>query len=147
MKEKRLLWEERPSLQRTGLLVTKEDDRGSNEVFKRYEWRKKEVEEVVKEVFLRGVSTRNVGKALKALLGKEISAQIVSNICKKLNKEIHERKVENECIYLIVDGIHLKVKDGVRYRKRIVLYAYGVRKDGRRELIDFIIVQQRGKGS
>jgi len=35
----------------------------------------------------------------------------------------------------------LKVKDGVRYRKRVVLCAYGVRKDGRRELIDFMIVQ------
>ena len=116
----------------------------SNEVFRRYQRRKKEVEEVVKEVFLRGVSTRNVGKALKALLGKEISAQTVSNICKKLNREIkkfHERKIEDEYIYLIVDGIHLKVKDGVRYRKRVVLCAYGVRKDGRRELIDFMIVQ------
>ena len=30
---------------------------------------------------------------------------------------------------------------GVRNRKRIVLCAYGVRKDGRRELIDFMIVQ------
>ena len=99
---------------------------------------------MVKKVFLRRISTRNVGKALKALRGKEISAQTVSNICRSLNRQIkkfHKRIIADNFIYLIVDGIHLKVKDGVRYRKRVVLCAYGVRADGKRELIDFLLVQ------
>lgn len=113
----------------------------NNLVFKRYQRKKEEVEEIVREIFLRGVSTRDVGKVLKILLGKGVSAQTVSNVCKSLDREVerfHKRKIEDEYIYLIVDGIYLKIKDGVKYRRKVILCVYGVKEDGKRELIDYI---------
>lgn len=46
-------------------------------------------------------------------------------------------------LYLFLDGVYLKSKSPVSVRRRCVLVAYGIRKDGIRELIDFHLA---GKG-
>ncbi len=40
-------------------------------------------------------------------------------------------------LYLVLDGITLKVKGAAGVKKRLVLCAYGIMPDGLRELVDF----------
>ena len=111
-------------------------------IIPRYKQRVKEVDAALMKVFLYGASTRLTGEALRPLLGDGVSAQTVSNIAKSLDtdlKRYHRRKLQDKYLYLFLDGIILKTKTGFGSKKKAVLVAYGIRVDGRRELIDFTI--------
>jgi len=106
-----------------------------------YQRRTQDVDRMVLEMFLAGVSTRRVKEVLRPLLGKEVlSASTVSKISKVLNQQVscyHRRGITDDFEYLILDGIYLKAKSPVHSRRRCILVTYGIRKDGTRELIDY----------
>jgi len=111
-------------------------------IIPRYKQRVEEVDAALMKVFLYGASTRLTGEALRPLLGEGVSAQTVSNIAGSLDAELkryHRRKLEDKYLYLFLDGIILKTKTGFGSKKKAVLVAYGIRVDGRRELIDFTV--------
>lgn len=111
-------------------------------IIPRYKQRAKEVDAALLKIFLYGASTRLAGETLRPLLGEGVSAQTISNIAGSLDAEVkryHSRKLEDRYLYLFLDGIVLKRKTGFGARKRVVLTAYGIRVDGKRELIDFMV--------
>jgi putative transposase len=111
-------------------------------IIPRYKQRVKEVDAALMKVFLYGASTRLTGEALRPLLGEGVSAQTVSNIAGSLDAELkryHRRKLQDKYLYLFLDGIILKTKTGFGSKKKAVLVAYGIKVDGRRELIDFTV--------
>lgn len=110
------------------------------EFIRRYQQRAIEVDKLVRDVFLSGVSTRQVGKVLAPLWGKEISPQTVSRIVSSLDSAVklyHARFILDDYQYLFLDGITLKVKGANGVKKRFVLCAYGITPKGQRELISF----------
>lgn len=111
-------------------------------IIPRYKQRVEEVDAALMKVFLYGASTRLTGEALRPLLGEGVSAQTVSNIAGSLDvdlKRYHRRKLQDQYLYLFLDGIILKTKTGFGAKKKAVLVAYGIKVDGRRELIDFTV--------
>jgi len=111
-------------------------------VFERYQRRQETVNTAVCNVFLRGISTRDVAEALKPLLGSTLSASAVSSITKRLNplvKEFHERKLLDEYQFLFLDGITISVKGSFKAKKILILVAYGITVFGKKELIAFRI--------
>jgi len=54
-------------------------------------------------------------------------------------KRYHGRRLRDHYLYLFLDGIILKTKTGFGSKKKAVLVAYGIKVDGRRELIDFTV--------
>jgi len=111
-------------------------------VFERYQRRQQSVDDVVCNVFLRGISTRDVATALKPLLNTSISASTVSRITKRLNplvKAFHQRKLLDEYQFLFLDGITISVKGSLKAKKILVLVAYGITIFGKKELIAFRI--------
>lgn len=111
-------------------------------VFQRYQRRQEAVNTAVCNVFLRGISTRDVAGALKPLLNTTLSASTVSTITKKLNplvKEFHQRKLLDEYQFLFLDGITISVKGSLKAKKILVLVAYGITVFGKKELIAFRI--------
>jgi putative transposase len=110
------------------------------EFIRRYQQRTSEVDNLVRDVFLAGVSTRQVGKVLAPLWGKEISAQTVSRVVSSLDSAVklfHNRFIWDDYQYLFLDGITLKVKGVNGVKKRFVLCAYGITPKGQRELLSF----------
>lgn len=111
-------------------------------VFKRYQRRQDAVNDVVCNVFLRGISTRDVAGALQPLLNTTLSASTVSSITKRLNplvKQFHERKLLDEYQFLFFDGITISVKGSLKAKKILILVAYGITIFGKKELIAFRI--------
>jgi len=111
-------------------------------VFQRYQRRQESVNDLICNVFLRGISTRDVAGALKPVLGTNISASAVSRITKRLNssvKEFHQRKLLDEYQFLFLDGITISVKGSLKAKKILVLVAYGITIFGKKELIAFRI--------
>jgi len=109
-------------------------------VLPHYQRRPSDVDNLVRECFLGGLSTRRVGEVLAPLCGEQISPQTVSRITMKLNNEVqtyHNRFLGDDYQYLLLDGVTLKVKSVAGVKKRLVLCAYGITPGGKRELISF----------
>lgn len=106
----------------------------------RLERRAPEVAELIRQAFLRGISTRQVGRVVATLTGETVSAQTVSRLTRVLDEavqEFHHRAVGDEWAYLVLDGVWLKVRRAFGPQRVLLLVAYGIRRDGRRELLAY----------
>ena len=116
-----------------------------SQLLPRYQRREQAVNNLILQAFLRGVSTRQVGRVLEPVLGEAYSAQTISNVTRGLQKAVdqfHQRPLRDDYIYLFLDGIVLKVRDLCGpVRRRIVLVAYGVLPNGKREILDYHFAQ------
>jgi transposase-like protein len=116
-------------------------------IISRYQQRMDEVDTALMKIFLYG-ATRLTGEALRPLLGEGISAQTISNIAKSLDEEVkryHKRRIEDKYLYLFLDAIVLKSKTGFGTKKKVVLIAYGIDVNGKRELIDFMVTKHESE--
>jgi putative transposase len=109
-------------------------------LIKRYQRRQGQVNEMVREMFLAGVSTRKVQEVIRPILRESLSAQAVSRIVRSLDIEVknyHQRRLGDDYKYLFFDGITLKVKGTAGVKKWMVLCVYGITEKGLRELVSF----------
>lgn len=111
-----------------------------SKILPNYQRRQAEINRMIRDMFLAGVSTRRVGEVLNQVWGQTVSAQTVSNICQSLDREVQayqSRSLLDHYRYLLFDGIVLKVKGVLAAYHRSVLVAYGITADGQKELLDF----------
>lgn len=109
-------------------------------VLPRYQRRQPAVNDLLRNVFLAGVSTRRVGEVVQSLLGVRWSATTVSTVTKTLDAAVaqfQQRRLLDEYQVLILDGVRQSVKTALGATKRVVLVAYGVTVFGQRELLAF----------
>ena len=108
---------------------------------RRFQRRADEVGILIREAFLRGISTRQVGRVVALVTEEAVSAQTVSRLTRDLDelvKEFHQVKLDDDIRYLYLDGVSLRMR-GPTNRKRVhMLVAYGVRADGSRRLLAFL---------
>ena len=74
-------------------------------VLPRYQRRQRQVDRMVREMFLNGVSTRRVQEVVKPLLGEGVSAQTVSCLTLSLGQEVsryHSRRLDDGYLYLLL---------------------------------------------
>jgi len=110
-------------------------------VMAKFQRRAEEVTLLIREAFLRGVATRQVGRMVAVLTGEAVSAQTVSSITRSLDeavREFHHASIEDEYAYLFLDGVSLRMRRPAGRKQQHMLVAYGVRRDGRRHLLAFL---------
>lgn len=105
-----------------------------------------EVQEVIPLLYMNGLSTREVKKAVGKLLGKKgLSHQNVVRISNKIVEEftVWKRRdlTNHKVVYLILDGTRLGVRGGTR-EKEAVLVAWAFLEDGSRELLSVSLGNQ-----
>jgi putative transposase len=96
---------------------------------------------LIREAFLRGLSTRQVGRVVSTLTGEGVSAQTVSRLIRDLDeavREFHRAPLADEWAYLFLDGVSLRVRRPAGRKRVQMLVAYGVRRDGQRQLLAFL---------
>ena len=111
------------------------------EVIKKFQRRAEEVTLMIREAFLRGISTRQVGRVVAVLTGEPVSPQTVSRITQELDqavREFHQASLDDEWAYLFLDGVSLRVRRPAGRKRVQMLVAYGVKRDGRRQLLAFL---------
>lgn len=107
----------------------------------RFQRRADELALLVREAFLRGISTRQVGRVIATLTGEPVSAQTVSRLTRDLDeavRQFHQAPLQEEWAYLFLDGVSLRVRRPSGRRRVQMLVAYGVRQDGTRQLLGFL---------
>jgi len=120
------------------------------QVVARYQRREPVIDRALKEVFLLGVSTRQSGRALATLVEDAVSAATVSAVAKALDSSVasfHRRRLSDEYRYLVLDGVSVRIRLVGKVQRRMVLCAYGISRQGKRELIDFQVVKAEGEDS
>jgi putative transposase len=106
-----------------------------------FQRRADEVALLIREAFLRGISTRQVGRVIGVVTGEVVSAQTVSKITQSLDrmvKAFHQDRLQDEWRYLFLDGVSLRVRRPTGRKRVQLLVAYGVRADGSRQLLAFV---------
>ena len=118
-------------------------------LFDKYETRQPEIDKLIGQLYLAGVSTKKLQGVVKELTGKALSHSSISNI----NAEIFEKtltKFQNQSItddieYLLLDGIRQPIKDIFGYQDKVGLAAYGIKANGERGLISLRIVSSENE--
>jgi len=89
------------------------------------------------EMYVQGVSTRNVNAILQEMCGLEISSMEVSRAAKLLDEELTQWKGRSlgKYVYLFFDARYEKVRQGGCVIDSAVLIAYGVNESGKREIL------------
>jgi len=115
------------------------------DVLNKFQRRAEEVSLLIREAFLRGISTRQVGRVVSILTGEVVSPQTVSRLTRDLDeavRQFHQAPLEDDWAYLFLDGVSLRVRRPCGRQRVQMLVAYGVRGDGTRQLLGFM----RSKG-
>ena len=111
------------------------------EVLKKFQRRAEEVSLLIREAFLRGISTRQVGRVVAIVSGEVVSPQTVSRLTRDLDEAVqqfHQAPLADEWAYLFLDGVSLRVRRPAGRQRVQMLVAYGVRQDGTRQLLGFL---------
>lgn len=126
------------------LAVPRTRTRSAVGVLETYARRERSVDRLILAAFVLGLSTRKVGEALMALLGERVSATTVSRVAEQLDVAVaafHRRPLANRYRALLFDGVVLGARSGRGVVRRPVLVALGIRNDGKKEILDFVVAR------
>lgn len=111
-----------------------------SEILGRYQRRTTDFDRAVFDCFVLGLSTRKVQEFFRGFFGEEVvSPTQVSSVLKKIEGELWQfrrRRLQDDYEYLFLDGLWVRIRESFK-RKKVVLFALGVKKDGTKEVIDF----------
>lgn len=98
------------------------------------------IDGILRQAFLRGLSTRETAALAETLTGVPLSAASISRLARDLDARVaafHRRPVAFEARYLLLDGLWVSVRSSGRATRRVVLAAYGIDDAGNRALLDY----------
>src|SRR5690242_5518306 len=93
----------------------------------KFQRRAEDVAMLIREAFLRGISTRQVGRIVATFTGEPVSAQTVSKLVTDLNiavKQFHTVELKDEWAYLFLDGVSLRMRRPAGRKRVHMLVAY-----------------------
>lgn len=98
---------------------------------------------LIPQLYVKGLSTRDVEAALSEALEVDgLSKSVVSEVCKQLKVDFEKWQnrslAEQGILYLFLDGIYLKLRDEDQ-KPAAVLCAYGIREDGHKVLLHLAV--------
>lgn len=112
----------------------------SSSILPKYKRKTKNIEQLLPELYLRGISTNNFSEALSAIFGENAPGLSASNITRM--KEIWESEYQDwnarkltgiRYVYIWADGIYFNIR--LEEDRPCLLVLIGATEDGRKELI------------
>lgn len=115
------------------------DGRFSTRVFERYRRSEKALVSTLAEMYVNGISTRNVAKLAERLCGHDFSHTTISNMVAELDDALQafaaRRLDDTKFPYVMLDARYEKVREAGAVRTRAVQIAIGIDTVGRRHLL------------
>lgn len=110
------------------------------DVFEKYQRTEKSLLLTILDMYLKGISTRNVTKVIKTLNNESISKSMVSSLTKTLQEELevwNSRDLSDidYCPYLYLDATYIKVREGNKVISKAIYVAQGLNDKGRRSIL------------
>lgn len=131
--------------------VPRSREQGSpSDVMGRYRRRTEEVDDMIAEAYVSGVSQRKMGEVTEALMGEQVSRSTVSRVAKRLDEavsELRHQAIEGPHPYLYLDATYLDARWARTVENVSALVAYAVGPDGRRKLLGITIGPEESEAS
>jgi len=112
-------------------------------VFENYQRSEAALIATMVQMVVMGVSSRKVEKVVTTLCGTSFSKSTVSELCKRLDKDIDLFKNRSldfrEAPFLMLDATYFKAREDHRIKSKAFLIALAFKPDGKREVIDFAV--------
>ena len=108
-------------------------------LFAKYQRRRQKFDDMIVLSLLLGFSTRKQQKFFQAFIGDSVSHQTASYLLQGLGDELREyqaRPIEDKYRFIFIDGLWVHIKE-LDIKKRPILFAMGITKDGNQEIIAF----------
>jgi putative transposase len=110
------------------------------QVFEKYQRRQAELDQLIGGMFVKGMSTTQVGEVLEKLNESKPSPSTVSRVFHKLQAEYDtwkKRTLPSRYVYAFADGTYFSVIYGEEGQKMPILALIGITAEGKREVIAF----------
>ena len=120
------------------------------DVLGRYQRRAPEVDDLIAEAYVHGVSTRKMGAVTDALLGDRVGRSTVSRVTRRLEGEVEALRtapITEPIAYLYLDATFLDARWARTVENVAALVAYGVTPDGKRRLLGVTIGPEESEAS
>lgn len=131
--------------------VPRTRDQGSPvDVVGRYRRRTEDVDAMIAEAYVGGVSQRKMGEVTEALMGERVGRSTVSRVAKRLDEAVEELRnqpIEGPHPYLYLDATFLDARWARKVENVSALMAYGVGPDGRRRLLGITLGPEESEES
>jgi transposase-like protein len=139
------------SLGQIEVAVPRSREQGSPaDVLGRYQRRSPEIDEMMVEAYVSGVSTRKMGDVTEALMGERVGRSTVSRVAKRLDEAVEElrrRPIEGSHPYLYLDATFLDARWARKVENVSALLAYAVGPDGHRRLLGVALGAEESEAS
>ncbi len=115
-----------------------------------YKGRSDEVDDLLTEAYVSGVSQRKMADVTEGLMGKRVPRSTVSRVAKRLGQTVEQlrtEKLEQQFPYLYLDATFINARWAKRVENVAALVAYGVGEDGYRHLLGVHIGPQESEES
>lgn len=122
------------------LPVPRTRKRFQTQLFEKYQRRQAALDEAIGEMFVKGISTLQVGAVMETLNGIKPSPSTVSRVFHKLQVDYDswkQRRLPERYVYGFADGTYFNVIYGQESQKMPILALIGITPEGQREVIDF----------
>jgi transposase-like protein len=119
-------------------------------LFDHYQRRMSEVDELMRDMFVGGVSQHTVGTVVEQLTGLAPSPSTVSRVFHSLEDEFarwQQRPVPKRYVYAFADGTYFSVIYAGKGQKMPILALIGIKEDGQREVIAFTTGEREHQGA
>lgn len=118
------------------------------ELFERYQRRMADLDEAILEMFVKGVSTEQVGNVIETLTGTHPSASTVSRVFHTLEGEFEawkKRPLQGHYLYVFADGTYFTVIYDERGCKMPILAIIGIDEEGKRDVLGFTVGERENQ--
>jgi len=108
-------------------------------LFGKYQRRQQKFDDMVVLSLLLGFSTRKQEKFFQAFIGDSVSHQTASALLQNLGDDLRKYQsipIEDRYRFIFIDGLWVHIKE-IDIKKRPILFAMGITKDGKQEIIAF----------
>jgi len=119
-----------------------------SQVFERYSRYEPEVADALTQMFVKGVSTHQVGEVAQTLMGVAPGASAVSRLNRTLTEQFEgwrERALLSHYRIVYLDGVHFAIRHGDQTDSTILLTALGVDLEGNKEVLALRVCAQESK--
>jgi putative transposase len=139
------------SLGQIDVAVPRSRDHGSPaDVMGRYQRRAPEIDEMMVESYVSGVSQRKMADVTEALMGERVGRSTVSRVAKRLDEAVQELRsapIEGAHPYLYLDATFLDARWARKVENVSALVAYAVGPDGHRRLLGITLGAEESEAS
>jgi transposase-like protein len=108
-------------------------------LFAKYQRRQRKFDDMVVLSLLLGFSTRKQQRFFQAFIGDSVSHQTASALLQNLSDDLRQyqsQTIEDKYRFIFIDGFWVHIKE-IDIKKRPILFALGITKDGKQEIIAF----------